>query len=253
MSNSGTKWSTTTEGSPKDPYTKCKRLFDLSKKSNLNFITINPNKGLNGSLRVNKISKWSDYLRRYSDHFFIVREKEHNIHFHAIVSLNKELKFVKGVHFNVQPVLDNNNNKHSYMTRTEVLTYQMERLGELIEAGLSTEEADEVLQLHMQRHDALQRDKQRKSRAFLQDKKDNKLYNIFLYMIKEEPSIQFEDYVFCIDKVQTEATEFRKPTLAAAPREPPLQAQAIGTLSSKEEDANGVERSGTECVPSDVN
>lgn len=66
------------------------------------------------SMAYQKIGKINDMLRRVATHYFIVREKNKQndgFHFHALVSLRKDMKpnwFRKGVHINVKPV---NNNK----------------------------------------------------------------------------------------------------------------------------------------------
>lgn len=207
----------TSVASPKVSSLKSRKpgLFSLSKKPRLHFITINPNKGSVGTLRVNKIGKWSDYLRRFSSNYFIVREQKNNIHFHILASLDTELKFIKGIHFNVRPVSD----KSKYVDPSESYVAEAERLGGMIEAGvLTTGEADTLLDAFVAKQKQEQRDAQRRNKSFLQDRKDNKLFNIFKYMCKEDPCNIYEDYVFCFNG-EIETLDELKPITKAPDRD----------------------------------
>lgn len=184
-----------------------KDLFMFSKLPRLHFVTINPNKGLDSKLRINKIGKWSDYLKRFSKNYFIVRESEKNYHFHALVSLDKDLKFVKHVHFDVRPVSD----KPKIPDTRHQFVCEAERLGGLVDGGVLTSgEADVLLEAFEKKQTQEQREKQRQMKSFLRDKKDNKLFNIFRYMLKENPSILFEDYILYIDGVMLKADQLNE-------------------------------------------
>lgn len=187
----------TSEASPRNKnnknQTKGVDLFAFSNLPRLHFITINPNKGLDGKLRINKIGKWSDYLRKYSKNYFIVRESEKCYHFHALASLDKELKFQKNVHFNVQPV---SGTSPKYPNFSEMWIAQIERTGELVEQGLLTsEEAGLLADAFIAKKREAYREKQKALRPILKTNKENKLYNIFRYMLKENPTQLFDDYI----------------------------------------------------------
>lgn len=82
-------------------------LYTLLLKSNLKhvkFITIKDN---TQKAIWTKIGKVNDWIRRYSDHYYIVRGLEGGIHFHLVALLRKDavLKVIaRGVHFNIQTV-----------------------------------------------------------------------------------------------------------------------------------------------------
>lgn len=148
------------------------------------FVTINANKGLDFNLRLNKIGKWSDFLRKISSNFLIVRELTNGIHFHALVSLNKDkkMKYIKHVHFNYQEV----------SAKPQIPDREFDHMV-LCESGLTGEEVDAVLDVR-----AAAKKKRRKALALTgsMSKTECSVRRIVHYILKDNPSKVFEDYIY---------------------------------------------------------
>lgn len=71
----------------------------------LNFITVRDNTS-NG--KWTKIGKVNDWIRRFSDNYYIVRGTKGGSHYHAICEMKKgkSIRYQKGIHINVRPVTD---------------------------------------------------------------------------------------------------------------------------------------------------
>lgn len=156
----------------------------FKKLPRLHFITIR------GADKYQKIGKINDMMRRVGATYFIVREedkqKEGRFHFHALISLNKDITpnwYRKGVHINVQPL--NSDTKHSFPESYEE--------AEEIKHGENFEEAtreDDLIANVIQRLQAKASAKRSLSR------KTNSIENIVNYMFKDNPSTKYLDYIF---------------------------------------------------------
>lgn len=163
----------------------------------LMFITINPNKGSDGDLRINRIGKWSDFLKRYSDNFLIIMEVKHNIHFHALVSMrdDKPVKGVKGVHFKIDPV-----SKPASFIEDGMPVYIAESVGELVSSSVITpEEADILLERRINAYYAAKPAKAKAQRANSKRTKLDHIVDIIRYMNKESPSVRYMNYVYILN------------------------------------------------------
>lgn len=162
----------------------------FEKLPRLVFITINPNKGLDLNLRINKIGKWSDFLRKISSNFIIVRELTGGIHFHALVSLNKDkqMKYIKNVHFNYQEVSGKcviPDKGFEFMNLTESLE--------------SIAEVEAVLEIRKNERRELTKIINDRSKT----KKQQNVDRIIRYILKDSPRFNLVSYIFIKgDKLQ---------------------------------------------------
>jgi len=76
-------------------------------KKRIFFITVKDN---SLTTRWSKIGKVNDWIKRYSKCFYIVKGTSHGTHFHILAGLepDKNLKFVRGIHFHIRPLGDIN-------------------------------------------------------------------------------------------------------------------------------------------------
>lgn len=164
---------------------------EFEKLPRLVFITINPNKGLDFNLRINKVGKWSDFLRKISDNFIIVRELTGGIHFHALVSLNKDkqMKYIKNVHFNYQEV-----------SGKPVVPDKAGEYMDLCESLETLKEVEAVLQIRKEER----RERLKQISTSSKTKKAINVDRIINYIFKDGPSIPMEDYIYLSkNKIQT--------------------------------------------------
>lgn len=79
------------------------------------FVTVKDNRK---DTRWSKIGKVSDWMRKYSDTYYLVRGVSGGIHFHAVCVLKQGcvIRYQKGIHMNVRPLSD----RKCDLTREEV-------------------------------------------------------------------------------------------------------------------------------------
>lgn len=151
----------------------------------LMFITINPNKGLDDTLRVCKIGKWSDYLRKISSDFIIVRERKNGYHFHALFSLKKDKKinYIKNIHFKLDAVSGESN----YVEDT---TYESmcEDIGSM---GGTENDVKEAYDEYKEDRKVITKIINQRSKT----KKEENVSRILNYLFKESPSLNMVDLV----------------------------------------------------------
>lgn len=74
----------------------------------------------------NKLGKCSDWIRRYSNIYYLVRGTNNGIHFHGLAVIKddcKQLRFPKGIHFDVQYMTKD----RCHMTTDELVEQQEEQ------------------------------------------------------------------------------------------------------------------------------
>lgn len=95
-------------------------LLSKSNKSQVTFVTIKDNTQKSKWCTIGKVNDW---IRKYSDNYYIVRGMEGGIHFHLVALLHKHavLKVTaKGVHFHIQTL-----NKTNAMSIVPIYDEQM--------------------------------------------------------------------------------------------------------------------------------
>lgn len=155
------------------------------------FITI---RGPNAWQRIGKIN---DLLRRVSDDYFIVRENDlqkkegSEYHFHALVSLKKDLKpnwYRKGIHINVQKVGD--------PARTPIIP-EDEVMADHLKYGADADDLDVIDKLMIDFH-IKQNVKERALICKLN--KQTHLQRIITYMLKDTPVEEYLTYICSTSK-----------------------------------------------------
>lgn len=154
----------------------------FEKLPRLIFLTINPNKGLDYKLRINKIGKWSDFIRKFSSNFLIVRELTGGIHFHALISMNKnkDIKYIKNVHFNCQDVSG----------KANIPDRELEYI-DLCESLETREEVAAVLAVRKEERRKVSKDRLLSSLT----KKQLNIHRIIRYVLKDSPREVLVDYL----------------------------------------------------------
>lgn len=170
-------------------------LFKSSK--NVYFATINPNKGYSNK-RVTSVSKWADHIRKRSEHFFIVREREGCFHFHAIFQTVDDSPiprgyYVKGIHMNIQKVEDTRNHYRSFNS-SEDLMDQAITLADAIDKGVPTV-IQSIYEELVEEARATNKSIREWNKVRPMNSFEIQIFDILKYMIKENPVIQYEDYI----------------------------------------------------------
>lgn len=110
-----TKWSMSAApiGMPSEElFIKKIKTYPLSR---LVFVTINDN---SHKTRFDKIGKCSDWIRRYSDCYYVVKGTVGGTHHHLLAGLKKDVNLIphKGIHFNISYL----NNESKKLTMEEI-------------------------------------------------------------------------------------------------------------------------------------
>lgn len=156
------------------------------------FLTINPNKGLKVCANT-KIGKWTNILKTMSDNFVITKEETGGYHFHAIMSLKKDIKlrYIKNVHFKYIDV----SNK-PYIPEN---TYSdlCESVGELI-PHTNPQLRDEVLNKIVQARKEATSAHNKQQQPIRKSRKLTNITKVIQYITKDNP-IGLDNIVFIKD------------------------------------------------------
>lgn len=160
----------------------------------LHFLTINPNSGHDTTIRLNKIGKWSDHIKKVSNNFFIVKEIEAtSTHFHALLSLEegKSFNFLKGIHMRLD-VIGKEKKIPLEMTEQD----HRESLIDLLETGdIDIRELEAIVEQRMIK----QKKRICETALFCKERKKGHVNRVLIYMLKEKPDKCYDDYITMID------------------------------------------------------
>lgn len=181
---------------------------EMCKHPRLMFITINPNKGLDDTLRVCKVSKWSDYLRKISSDFIIVRERKNGYHFHALFSLKKgaKIKYIKNIHFRLDAVSGESN-------YAEDTTYQ-DMCEDIADTGGTEDDVKEAYAEYKEDKKVITKIITEKSKT----KKEENVSRIINYLFKEGPALNLVDLIY----MKQSKLQFIQPTVKPDVAKQPL-------------------------------
>lgn len=191
-----------------------KRLLRFPLKS-LFFITIKDNTQKSRWVKIGKISDW---IRRYSDDFVIVRGMEGGIHFHLLAGIRKNanIRYQKGIHFLSKDMTNNTCSTNSYDASVAYDNFQGRCKYDAIRESKLMNKTCEVLEPYQQElllticssiREYHNRIKKKKAASIAKNKKHKDILNIIDYLYKnlnetrENAITQYVDYIVRINNV----------------------------------------------------